>query len=162
MKRQSQIDLARVILARACLIGTLAGIAVAARGYGDEVYKTVDASGHVVYSDHPTSSAAQKVDVQVTQPDAAEAARLAKQHALEDADFAQRSKQEAADASKQAAQAKQDEARCTSARNRYNFLMQVNRLYRVDADGNRAYYSDEEADAMRATAKQTMTSACGK
>jgi hypothetical protein len=157
MKRQSPIG-----LARACLMCTLACIAVAARGYGDEVYKTVDASGHVVYSDHPTSSAAQKVDVQVTQPDAAEAARLAKQHALEDADFAQRSKQEAAEASKQAAQAKQDEARCTAARTRYNFLMQVNRLYRVDADGNRAYYSDAEADAMRVTAKQTMDQACGK
>jgi hypothetical protein len=157
MKRQSQID-----LARACLVCALAGIALAARGYGDEVYKTVDPSGHVVYSDHPTSSAAQKVDVQVTQPDAAEAARLAKQHALEDADFAQRSKQEAADASKQAAQAKQDEARCTAARSRYNFLMQVNRLYRVDADGNRAYYSDQEGDAMRATAKQTMDQACAR
>jgi hypothetical protein len=155
--RQLQID-----LSRACLMGTLACMAVVARGYGDEVYKTVDASGHVVYSDHPISSATQKVDVQVTQPDAAEAARLGKQRALEDAEFAQRSKQEAADASKQAAQAKQDEARCTAARTRYNFLMQVNRLYRVDADGNRAYYSDQEGDAMRATAKQTMDQACGK
>jgi hypothetical protein len=157
LKLQSQIG-----LACACLMCTLAYIALTPRSYGDEVYKTVDASGHVVYSDHPISSATQKVDLQVTQPDAAEAARLAKQHALEDADFAQRSKQEAADASKQAAQAKQDEARCTAARTRYNFLMQVNRLYRVDADGNRAYYSDQEGDAMRATAKQTMDQACGK
>ena len=157
MSRPSCID-----LARACLMFTLAGVALMARGYGDEVYKTVDASGHVVYSDHPTSPAAQKMSVPVTPPDAAEAARLGKQRALEDAEFAQRSKQEAADASKQAAQAKQDEARCTSARTRYNYLMQVNRLYRLDADGNRAYYSDEEADAMRATAKQTMDQACGK
>src|ERR1700722_16094358 len=42
MKRQSQIDRARVYLARACLMCTLACVAVAARGYGDEVYKTVD------------------------------------------------------------------------------------------------------------------------
>ena len=141
---------------------TLAGLALAARSYGDEVYKTIDASGHVVYSDHATSPGSQKMSVPVTQPDAAEAARLAKQRALEDAEFAQRSKQEAADASKQAAQAKQDEARCTAARTRYNYLMQVNRLFRVDADGNRVYYSDEEGDAMRATAKQTMDQACGK
>jgi hypothetical protein len=157
LKRQSPID-----LARAGLLGTLACVALAPRGYGDEIYKTVDASGHVVYSDHPTSPAAQKLSVPVTQPDAAEAARLGKQRALEDAEFAQRSRQDAADASKQAAQAKQDEARCTAARTRYNFLMQVNRLYRVDADGNRAYYSDPEADAMRATSKQTMDQACGK
>jgi hypothetical protein len=157
LNRPSRID-----VGRACLMFTLAGVALTARGYGDEVYKTVDASGHVVYSDHATSPTAQKMTVPVTPPDAAEAARLGKQRALEDAEFAQRSKQEAADASKQAAQAKQDEARCTSARTRYNYLMQVNRLYRVDADGNRAYYSDEEADAMRATAKQTMDQACGK
>jgi hypothetical protein len=147
---------------RAGVALALACMALAAGGYGDEVYKTLDASGHVVYSDHPTSPAAQKLSVPVTQPDAAEAARLGKQRALEDAEFAQRSKQDAADASKQAAQAKQDEARCTAARTRYNFLMQVNRLYRVDADGNRAYYSDAEADAMRVTAKQTMDQACGK
>lgn len=157
MKRRSHIE-----PARACLTFALACIALAARAYGDEVYKTVDASGHVVYSDHPTSAGAQKMSVPVTQPDAAEAARLGKQRALEDAEFAQRSKQEAADASKQAAQAKQDEARCTAARTRYNYLMQVNRLFRVDADGNRVYYSDEEGDAMRATAKQTMDQACGK
>jgi hypothetical protein len=157
LKRQSHI-----YLVRTGMMFVLAGLAVAARGYGDEVYKTVDASGHVVYSDHPTTPAAQKMSVSVTPADAAEAARLGKQRALEDAEFAQRSKQDAADASKQAAQAKQDEARCTAARTRYNFLMQVNRLYRVDADGNRAYYSDAEADAMRATAKQTMDQACGK
>jgi hypothetical protein len=156
LKRQSHIG-----LARACLMFSLACIALAARGYGDEVYKSVDASGHVVYSDRATSPTSQKMSVPVTPPDAAEAARLGKQRALEDAEFAQRSKQDAADASKQAAQAKQDEARCTAARTRYNFLMQVNRLYRVDADGNRAYYSDEEGDAMRATAKQTMDQACG-
>jgi hypothetical protein len=115
-----------------------------------------------VYSDHPISPTAEKMSVPVTQPDPAEAARLAKQRALEEAEFAQRSRQDAADASKQAAQAKQDAARCTAARTRYNYLMQVSRLYRVDADGNRAYYSDEEGDAMRATAKQAMEQACGK
>src|ERR1700689_2737519 len=56
LKRQPPID-----LAGACLICALAGCALAARGYGDEGYKTVDASGHVVYSDHPISSATQKV-----------------------------------------------------------------------------------------------------
>jgi hypothetical protein len=157
LKRKSHFD-----LARGCLICTLAGLAIWARGYGDEVYKTTDASGHVVYSDHPISPTAEKMSVPVTQPDPAEAARLAKQRALEDAEFAQRSRQDAADASKQAAQAKQDAARCTAARTRYNYLMQVSRLYRVDADGNRAYYSDEEGDAMRATAKQAMEQACGK
>lgn len=147
-------------IARICLIGTLAGAAMAARGYADEVYKTVDASGHVVYSDHPTSPEAQKLSVPVTQPDPKEAARLAKQRQLEDADYAQRSRQEADKLNQQAAQARQDAARCSAARNRYFSIRDVRRIYRLDADGNRVFYSDEEADAMRAAARQAMEQAC--
>lgn len=142
------------------LLCALAGAAVGSRGYGDEVYKTVDAAGHVVYSDHPTSSAAQKLSVPVTQPDTNEAARLAKQRALEDAEYAQRSRQEADEQGRQAAQAKEDAARCTAARNRYLALKDVNRIYRLDAEGNRVFYSDQEADTMRAAAKQAMEQAC--
>ena len=142
------------------LICTLACAAVVARGYADEVYKTVDASGHVVYSDHPTSQAAQKLSVPVTQPDPNEAARLAKQRQLENAEYAQRSRQENDDQSRQAAQAKQDAARCSAARDRYFSIKDVRRIFRLDADGNRVFYSDQEADAMRAAAKQAMEQAC--
>jgi len=148
--------------ARICLVGALAAAAVVARGDADEVYKTVDASGHVVYSDHPTSPTAQKLSVPVTQPDPNEAARLAKQRELEDAEYAQRSRQEADEQGREAAKAKEDAARCTAARNRYLSLKDVNRVYRLDADGNRVFYSDQEADAMRAAAKQTMERACAR
>ncbi|MFI4869227.1 MAG: DUF4124 domain-containing protein [Steroidobacterales bacterium] len=133
-----------------------------ARVCGDEVYKTVDASGHVVYSDHPTSPAAQKLSLPVTQPDPNEAARLAKQRELEDAEYAQRSRQEADDQSRQTAQAKQDAARCTAAHDRYFSIKDVRRIFRLDPDGNRIFYSDQEADAMRAAAKQAMEQACAK
>jgi len=149
-------------IARICLIGALASAAVVARGYADEVYKTVDASGHVVYSDLPTSPGSQKLSVPVTQPDPKEAARLAKQRELEDADYAQRSRQEADQQSRQATQARQDAARCSAARNHYFSIRDVRRIYRLDADGNRVFYSDEEADAMRAAAKQAMEQACPK
>jgi hypothetical protein len=157
LKRQRKI-----ILARTCLMCAVAAVALAPCGYGDEVYKTTDASGHVVYSDHPTSPTAEKMSVPVTQPDAAEAARLAKQRELEDAEYAQRSRQDADEQSRQAAQARQDAAHCTAARNHYNFLMQLNRVFRLDANGDRVYYSDQEADSMRAAAKQAMEQACGK
>lgn len=129
---------------------------------GDEVYKSTDASGHVVYSDHPPAPGAQKITVPVTQGDPGEAARIAKLHALEDAEYTQRSKREADDQTRQAAQAKQDADRCTAARNRYGSLKDVRRVYRLDADGNRDFYTDEQADAMRAAAKQAMEQACGK
>jgi hypothetical protein len=149
-------------LARHCLLCLLAASALVPRGHAQEVYKTTDANGHVVYSDRPSSSQAQKITVPVIPANADEAARLAKQHELEDADFAQRSRQEADTQARQAAQARQDADRCSAARNRYAALRDVRRLYQVDADGNRNYYSDEQADAMRAAAKQAMEQACGK
>jgi hypothetical protein len=149
-------------LARAGLMLALAGGAMLTCAIGDEVYKTTDASGHVVYSDHPPSPGAQKITVPVTQGDPGEAARISKLHALEDAEYAQRSRREADEQTRQAAQAKQDADRCTAARNRYGSLKDVRRVYRLDADGNRDFYTDEQADAMRAAAKQAMEQACGK
>jgi hypothetical protein len=151
-----------ISFSRAWLICALAAVAASPRCYGEEVYKTVDAAGHVVYSDHPTSAAAQKLSVPVKHPDPNEAARLTKQRALEDAEYAQRSRQEADEQNRQAAQSSQDAARCTAARNRYFSIKDANRLYRSDADGNRTFYSDEQADAMRAAAKRAMERACSK
>ena len=151
-----------ISLVRTCLIVALAAGSMLTRADGDEVYKTTDASGHVVYSDHPPSPGAQKITVPVTQGDPGEAARISKLHALEDAEYAQRSKREAEEQTRQAAQAKQDADRCTAARNRYGSLKDVRRVYRLDADGNRDFYTDEQADAMRAAAKQAMEQACGK
>ena len=145
----------------ACLLCVLAGLAVWSGSRADDVYKTVDASGHVVYSDHPTSAASEKLSVPVNATDPAEAARLAKQRALEDAEYAQRSRQEADEQRQEAAQSKQQAAQCTSARNHYFSIKDSRRLFRLDADGNRVFYSDAEADAMRADAKQAMDQACG-
>ena len=44
----------------------------------EEVYKSIDAQGHVVYSDRPETSAAQKAVVNVDRPDAKEVARMGK------------------------------------------------------------------------------------
>jgi hypothetical protein len=144
------------------VIGALAGSAALPRSYGDEVYKTTDASGHVVYSDRPSSPKAEKITVPVRPADPGEAARLARQHALEDAEYAQRSRQEADEQLRQAAQARQDADRCSAARSHYAFLKDVARLFRLDADGNRVFYSDEQTDAMRGAARQAMEQACGE
>jgi hypothetical protein len=145
-----------------CLISALAGLAAPPGTRSDDVYKTVDASGHVVYSDRPTSPKAEKLTLPVQQADPSEAARLSKQHALEDADYAQRSRQEADQQSRQEEKSSQDAARCSAARYRYFSVKDLRRIFRLDADGNRVFYSDEEADAMRAAAKQAMDQACGK
>ena len=53
-------------------------LAFATAGYADQVYKYVDAQGHVTYSDRPNTSGARKTEVTVQQADPHEAARLAK------------------------------------------------------------------------------------
>jgi Domain of unknown function (DUF4124) len=144
-------------VAAALLLGLLAESTLAA----DEVYKSVDADGHVVYSDRGSSKSAPKVEVHVTQPDPAEVARLAREQASLKAQDERRSKQEASAAKAQAHDSQRREAACQKARNEYYRLKDTPRPYQRDADGNRLYYSDDEADALREQARRAFVSACG-
>jgi multidrug efflux pump subunit AcrA (membrane-fusion protein) len=142
----------RPLAALICLVSPLTSQA-------GEIYKSVDAQGHVVYSDHADSSA-QKTDVQVDLPDAKEVARNAKQQAILKAENDARSKQAAVDAAKKAKLAQERQAQCDAARNRYYAMKDARRLFQRDADGNRIFYSDADADARREDARQTMLAAC--
>jgi hypothetical protein len=130
--------------------------------WSEEVYKSVDAQGHVTYSDRPNTSGAQKTAITVQAPDPTEAARLAKEQAILKAEDDQRSKQQFT-----ASQAKDKEdrvkkAQCDNARNRFNVLKDSGILFRLDAQGNRAYYTDAEADAKREEARHAVSVACAK
>jgi len=147
---------------RGLVPAALLALWVAARpAPAQEVYKSVDADGHIVYSDRASSKNAPKTSVRFNEPDPTEAARLAKEQQLLKAEDAQRSKQEAIDAKSKAAEDRRRQAACESARNNYFHLKDTGRLYKRDADGNRLYYSDEEADALREQARRAMTTACG-
>jgi hypothetical protein len=126
----------------------------------DQVYKSVDAQGHVTYSDRPNAAGAQKTDITVQQADPKEAARLAKEHQVLNAEDDQRKKQDLAADKVKAQQDKDRQARCQAAKDHYNSIKE-GRLYKRDADGNRQFMSDPEADAQRETARQVMNTACG-
>ena len=126
----------------------------------DQVYKSVDAQGHVTYSDRPNATGAQKTDVVYQQADPKEAARLAKEHQVLNAEDDQRKKQDLAADKAKAQQDKDRQARCQAAKDHYNSIKE-GRLYKRDADGNRQFMSDTEADAQRETARQVMNTACG-
>lgn len=126
-----------------------------------EIYKSVDANGHVTYSDRGTSKSSPKTSLKVDEGSQAEAERLAKEQQLLKAEDTQRARQDAVEAKNRAASDRQHEAACNSARNNYFHLKDANRLFKFDADGNRVYYSDEQADAMRVQAQRAMTAACG-
>jgi hypothetical protein len=151
------------------LTSQLAGIAVmlisSHGGLADDMYKTVDAQGHVIYSDHPSSPASQHISVQVTAPNSEEAARLGKEQALLTADAAQQAQRAQHDAAEQTKKAAQDAAlkqRCDSARDRYAVFAAGGRIFKSDEQGNRVYYSDQEIDQQRAAAKAVMDSSCSR
>jgi hypothetical protein len=126
----------------------------------DQVYKSVDAQGHVTYSDRPNATGAQKTDIVYQQADPKEAARLAKEHQVLNAEDDQRKRQDLAADKVKAQQDKDRQARCQAAKDHYNSIKE-GRLYKRDADGNRQFMSDPEADAQRETARQVMNTACG-
>ena len=126
-----------------------------------EVYKSTDAQGHVVYSDRASTSTAQKSVVHVDQPDPAEVARIAKEQEILNAQDVQRKQQQSVDDKKKAQQDRDKQSRCDSARNRYYTMRDSRRLFQRDADGNRVYQTDTQADAQREDARQAMIAACG-
>lgn len=126
-----------------------------------QVYKSVDADGHVVYSDRGGSKSAPKTTLHVDEPDPAEAARLAHEDELLKADEAARSHQQALEDKNKATQQHKKQLACENARNQFYHMREAARLYKRDDTGNRVYYSDDEADAMREQARQAMVAACG-
>jgi len=126
-----------------------------------EVYRSVDAQGHVTYSDRGSSKNAPKSSIKVNEPDPAEVQRLAKEQQLLSAADSQRSKEQAIEAKNKAAADRNRQQSCERARNNYYRLKDSGRIYQRDADGNRVYYSDAESDSLRENARQAMISACG-
>jgi nucleotide-binding universal stress UspA family protein len=130
---------------------------------GADIYKTVDAQGHVVYSDHPISSTSQPMALHVTAANPEEAARLDREQeqlSAEAAKEAQQQQNEAAERQKKAAEDAAQQRRCDAARNRYAMFAVGGRLMKSDAEGNRVFYSDEEIAAEAAASKAAMDSAC--
>lgn len=148
---------------RGAALGALAGL-VCAPLPAQEVYKSVDAQGHVVYSDRGTTKTAPKTDLKVDEPDPTEVARLAKQQQLLDAADLQRKKEQDTQDHDRALEqrAKQQKQKaCENSRSNYFRLNDTDRIFKRDADGNRVYFSDAEVAAAREQARQAMTAACG-
>jgi Domain of unknown function (DUF4124) len=125
-----------------------------------EVYKSIDADGHVVYSDRADTSV-QKSVVRTDQPNPQDVARNAKEQEILKAEENQRKRQQAVDDAKKAQQDHIRQIQCDSARDHYYALKDARLIYDRDADGKRAYYNDADADAKREEARAAMAAACG-
>jgi tRNA A37 threonylcarbamoyladenosine modification protein TsaB len=146
-----------IVLAAAAFSGTACA--------GDtQVYKTLDAQGNVVYTDTTSSANTQQTTVHYHEPSAKDLKGVEEQRKALQATEAQRLQQAVISNSARTQQEKQQQAqqaRCESARRYFNSIKDAGRLYQHDAQGDRVYLTDPEADAKRTQARQAMTDSCG-
>lgn len=136
----------------------------AGQGVADEIYKSTDAEGRVVYSDRPPAGKAEVVRIESAPRNEAAALARAEKELENIAALDQRRKREALAkaAEKKAAEnaAKRKDQRCTVARNLYLGFTENSRIYRRNDAGERVYYSAAEIDAERIRSKQRMDEEC--
>jgi Domain of unknown function (DUF4124) len=130
-----------------------------------DVYRFVDSTGQVQYTDKPETLPAELLARLKSQrtDNAAVADQVAAD--LKARDAAAKTQEAASKAAAEKATADQmtavDKAnRCTQARNHYAAVNTTGRVYTVDASGERSYMDDAQLEKTRATAKEQMDTWC--
>jgi len=132
-----------------------------------DVFRSVDAQGHVQYSDTPTPGAelvrinGQRVSI--TPPRAAPAPSAGNKPPSVSPDgdpVHQQLEQEAAARAVQTEVAQTRADQCKKATDIYNQSVQARRIYTTGPDGERQFLSDDEADKARVAHKIEMDAAC--
>lgn len=126
-----------------------------------DVYRSVDAQGHVQYSDTPSPGAQLVNDAdQTTQSSTSDTASSAAQAQKEnDAIHAQLTREAAArEVAKETADA--HEQQCNQAKVAYQNSIQARRLYNMSPDGQRTYLTDDQAEQQRVNYRMAMEAAC--
>ncbi|MEZ5498145.1 MAG: DUF4124 domain-containing protein [Steroidobacteraceae bacterium] len=131
-----------------------------------EIYRWVDDSGRVHYSDRPVEGAelVQGSSLKRRDPEVAAARNAANRGALTETagqiggQLQERQTQQTVQADLARTRAEQ----CKQARERYEKSLQARRIYRTLADGQKQFLSDAEADKVRLQAKADVDSLCAQ
>lgn len=146
------------------LVPALLAALLVAPAAANDVYRTVDERGVVVYSDRPLSERSEPVRMEARSADRAQAAQQAEQPAEPSADEqSSRSQREADQAMLAAARAEQAEIRaaaCREARAALEVYETSPRLFETLSDGGRRFLSDEEVVQARVQARQAVADFC--
>lgn len=140
---------------------TLAALLVAGAADARQVYRWVDAQGNVHYTDRPPpEQAAERLPIEI-QPTDLEAAIRAENDREE---FLELRDQDRADDAHDAAAVETDRENlarsCAQARERVATIESARRLSRVDEEGNRHTYTEEERAAALAEARGQVAEWC--
>jgi hypothetical protein len=127
-----------------------------------DVYRSVDAQGHVQYSDTPTPGAElvhlQKLGIPSAAPSSAPPAGSA---AKSNAPVQDPLQQQAAQRAVQQDVARSREDQCKKATADYDQAVQARRIYKTGANGEREYLSDAEVEESRLNLRLAVQSLCG-
>lgn len=140
---------------RTCVIVTLTLLAVPV--LAADVYRSIDAQGNVVYSDRPGDATAVRVAIATT---AAVAPVTVASSAAAPADVPEEPDEATIAAAERAQLAEDRAANCAIARQRSERYATSHRLYRVDANGGRVYFSDAELTRARQEAEAEVARWC--
>jgi hypothetical protein len=133
-----------------------------------DVYRSVDAQGHVLYSDTPTPGAelvrignsSQRANSTASASSTPARTAAPPPPKVNDPSKDQLSRQAAArTVQSDVAQTRADQ--CKKLTEAYQQAVAARRIYNADANGERIYLTDEQADAQRVNAKLAMDEACG-
>ncbi len=132
-----------------------------------DVWRWVDATGRVHYSDLPVEGAVKVAtsNPRVPSPTASTQPRQSTERAQLATSTARIDQQQADKTAAQAVREDLDGARekqCTDARERYEKSIQARRIFRTSEDGEKQYLPDADADALRVEYRQDMEAACGR
>lgn len=134
-----------------CLL-LLPGLAAA------EIYRWTDANGQVHFGQRPAVPGAEQVEVtpQVVERDAATREREARTERFYDARRDEQAQAAAASAERQAKRAQE----CRELRGKLARMPEGRRYFRLEANGERSYYSDEQLDAARRQLRDRVSERC--
>jgi hypothetical protein len=145
-------------------IYTVCAVLLLASTANADVYKYTDEKGNIQYTDRPLTLPAERLSIASQRSDVVAIDERVGEEAKAAAD---RDKARQKAQKSQTDQAKTEEANaeskaeaCTKARQDYAARTNAQRLFEVQPNGERRYFSNEEIDAARASAKQVMDTMC--
>jgi hypothetical protein len=152
---------------RAAAIVILACLPLCA-AFGGDIYRSIDAQGHIQYSDTPTPGAvlvsasdASAADAKSSAGDSADSDSDAGNAAAADNDpIHQQLEQQAAAHAVQKDTEKAQAQQCKQAQDTYEKSIEARRLYKVGKDGEREYLTEDQIQQQRVNYRLAVQAAC--
>lgn len=124
---------------------------------GAQIYRWTDAQGRVHFSETPREGAESvSVKPQVIERDQATREREARTARFYDA----RRQEQAAEAGRVAEAREQQQQRCSQLRDQQDQLSRAGTYFRLDEQGGRQYYTDEQVETFRRSLAERMARDC--